>query len=221
MTYYTRKEQVTKYYKWGSPNVIISGSPTINNGVISNLTDSNNCKIDHAYVSNNATYVFKFTTADVIDDVDEIVHKEYFLNIGTRTGNKITFYNWSNKKTYEWFTANLNTTYWVKIIVNGNNKTYSYSTDGTTFTGSQTITDTGMKLSDYTYSFVLGASSHSSNHSFNGTIDLKGCYIEQNGKKVWTGMTIVKGTSSDYVFTKNENAYYTRKDGNLYYAREN
>lgn len=204
--YYAKKGNVIKYYKWGSPDVITVGSPTINNGVVSGLSDSNYLKIDNRYKSDNATYVFKFTTGN-ITGIHAVIHNEYFISIEIN-GSSVFGYNWSANANQLIFTAEANTTYWVKIVVNGKNKTYSYSTDGVTFTGEQTVTDNSLSVTNVTWGFCLGRSSYQTGRPFDGTIDLKDCYMMQNGNKIWTGLALTQGTKSDYVQSRNEKAYF-------------
>ena len=196
------KEKVTKYYKWGDPNVTVVGSPTVSNGVVSSFSTSNYLIISNDYKSNNATYVFKFTTGSSFSSPQVVVHGEYLLNLEITTGQAVQFYNWGSKSSTTLFKAEANKTYWVKVVINGTSKTYSYSTDGKTFSGSITITDTSINPSNTSYTFRLGLSSYNSSNPFLGSIDLKECYIVQNQIKTWTGLQKVHGTSSNFDFTE-------------------
>lgn len=202
---------VKKYYKWGNPNVTLVGSPTVSNGVVSGFSTSNYLIIPNDYKSNDATYVFKFTTGSSFSSQQVVVHGEFLLNIEITTGKAVQFYNWGSGTSYTLFTAQANKAYWVKVVINGTSKTYSYSTDGKTFSGSKTITDTSINPSNTSYTFRLGLSSYNSSSPFLGSIDLKECYIEQSERKIWTGLKVIESTSSDYDFSEDVDIYKAYK----------
>lgn len=172
---------------WDIGQVGIYGSPTIADGVVSGFSSANYLQLDNSLKStNNAEYVFKFMTGNSTTH-QYIAHAEYFINI--EIDEYVVFYNWSGKTSVALFKPELNTTYWVKILVNGTSKTFSYSTDGVTYTGDKTITDSSMIYNNYkNYLFKLGfSSSVSTEPPFLGSIDLPECYIKINGELVWQG----------------------------------
>lgn len=184
-------------------NVTVIGSPTIRNGVVSGFSTSNYLVLDNSYKSEtNAEYVFKFTTGSSFSAQQTVVHAEYFINLEILTSRAVTFYSWSSKTTTTLFTASANTTYWVKILVNGKSKTYNYSTDGVTFTGDVTFTDSSINYNDYRYQFRLGLHSVYQSNPCLGSIDLPNCYAKINGELVWKGGTwalTLKAGSKVYV----------------------
>lgn len=171
-------------------NVTVVGSPTVSNGVVSGFSTSNYLTIDNKYKDNNyVEYVFKFTTGSSFSAQQCVVHAEYFINIEITTSGAVQYYSWGGKASTTLFTATANSTYWVKIIINGISKTYSYSTDGVTFTGSKTFTDSGLQPSNTSYQFRLGLSSYNSTNPFLGSIDVSNCYAKVIGTLVWQGGT--------------------------------
>lgn len=218
------------YYKYGTePNATIVGSPTINNGVVSGFSTSNYLVLDNKYKSNNnAEYVFKFTTGSSFSGTQAVVHAEVFINIEIDSSGNVIYYIFGSGVVSTLFTASANTTYWVKILVNGTSKTYSYSTDGVTFTGSGTITDSKIDPNNTSYEFRLGLSSYNSANPFLGSIDLTECYGKINGELVWRGTKTVElnvdgedvykdwtqpilssnGTMGGNSFAVNQSAYY-------------
>ena len=175
------------------PCTLVYGTPNISNGVVSNFSGSNYLDIPNGKY-NNAEYVIKFTTPSSTTTASQaIFHSEYFLALQvTADSYVINCYNWADKTTISLFTATANTTYWVKILVNGQIKTFSYSTDGTNYTQVANFTDTTMDAS-LDYKLRLGMSSlRDSNYTFHGSIDLNECYINVNGERVWEGMDYKK-----------------------------
>ena len=170
------------------PNVAIVGSPTVKDGVVSGFSTSNYLVLDNKYKSNNATYVFKFTTGDNITTQQCVVHAELLFNLEMTTNGQLDTWLFGSQTSKILFTLNTNTTYWVKVEIDGNSKTYSYSTDGQNFNLIGTYEDTGMDVSNTSYQFRLGLSSYELVRAFLGSIDLKECYIDIDGERSWNGM---------------------------------
>lgn len=169
---------------------LYTGKLTSNNGVISGFSTEKYLKIDNKYKSsNNAEYVFKFTTDNSFSAHQVVIHAEYFFNLEIGTNKSVGFYNWQTTKSTSLFIASENTTYWVKIVVSGITKTYTYSTDGVNFTGTKTITDSACDPTRTDFTFNLGLSSYNQTGPFLGSIDLPNCYIKINGTEVWKGGT--------------------------------
>lgn len=169
------------------PNVTVAGSPTINNGVVSEFSTSNYLLVDNKYRSNNnGEYIVKFTTGTNVSTMQRVLHCEYFLCFQFESG-RFMGYNWQrNDRTYL-INCLANTTYWFKFIANGTSRTYAYSLDGSNWTTILTETDTSMDPSS-SYRLTLGTSSKDHSGPFLGSIDLNECYIKINGETWWTGM---------------------------------
>ena len=178
------------------PNVLIEGNPTNTNGIISNFSEDNYLDVLNGKKDDNAEYVIKFTTVSVTKaTVQTIYCAEYFftLEIKANTWDVIT-YNWETGADTTLFTASANTTYWVKISVNGKTKTFSYSTDGENYTQVANFTDNDMDATD---SYLLRIGNHSANallyqRAFLGSVDLNETYININGERFWDGMDYIK-----------------------------
>lgn len=79
-----------------------------------------------------------------------------------------------------------NTDYWIKFSWDGNTYKVSVSTDGSTYTDHITINSNLPPA----FNGVLGYGTDtgaSNNYPFDGSIDLKECYVKVNGQKVWSG----------------------------------
>lgn len=170
-----------------SGSYTVAGTPTITSGgIASGFSTSNYLKLPTSARSTNATYYFKFTTGS-LSAAQVILHCENLVNIEYYTDGNFGAYSWSSKTTqavYPGVTAN--TTYWAKIVVADNKKTFYFSTDGKTYSDGFVMNDTAMNASS-SYDFRLGLSSYQSVHPFLGTIDLKESYVVDNdtGAIVW------------------------------------
>ncbi len=209
-TYKLPVNKVTKYFKWGSPNGTVKGSPTLSNGVMSGFSTSNYLDVSYSYKSNNATYVFKFTpTAFPATNTSAyLVHSENFLNVYISPTGGLIVYTWGNNAFTGILKTELNKTYWLKIEINGTSLRCSTSVDGVNYTYHTTGTDTKLNPSNTTYPIRIGLSSATTKEPFLGSIDLRECYIEQGGIKIWTGISINTGTHTSYDFTEQQDGYF-------------
>lgn len=173
-------------------NITTIGSPTNNNGVLSGFSASNYAEIPNGRQNDNAEYVVKFTTSSDVTTSQVIFHSENLVCIEVKN-NYCVYYDWGAKSIKNLFTVNADSTYWVKVLVNGNVKTYSYSTDGNIFNEVLSFTDTGVNISA-SYPARFGNNSNDSylTTMFLGTIDLNECYININGERWWGGAEATK-----------------------------
>ena len=139
-------------------------------GVASGFSTSNYVKIDSSYKLDNAIYYVKFTTGDNLTTDSQVFHICKVLSIEGKSDN-LYAYNWGTSSGYNLLTMATNTTYWVKVEVNGTTKTYSYSTDGETYETLTTFTDSGMNTTA-NYEARFGLSSYDLEQPWLGTIDL-------------------------------------------------
>lgn len=104
-----------------------------------------------------------------------------------------------------------NTTYWVKMQFTGTNYIFSFSTDGETWIEDQNVAST-TKISAGTYGYI-GRSSPWLSRSFNGSIDIKECYIKINGS-LWWGNQYTQDVyaTKHYAITAKRPAYYKYVD---------
>lgn len=170
-------------------NAFKTGSPTIDGSVISGFSANNYLTIPSNLVStNNAEYIFCITTDSDISTDQPFVHGDPTVDMSIGEGY-LRGYNYSTNQHSNIVAVSPNTKYWCKEIVNGTTKSYSYSTNGTTWSTPVTITDT--KAADTpTYGFTLGRNSYGRYSTyFSGSIDLSECLININGTKDWTGIT--------------------------------
>lgn len=165
--------------------VRISGTLTNNNGVFNGFSTNAFLYIPGVRTSNNAEYVFKITTGSDISTQQAIVHSEHLLCIEVSGGNIFTW-DWTASEAKTILAVSTDTTYWIKVNINNSSVIYSTSTDGTSFTQRVSYTDTNIVVDD-NYQFRLGLASQEDIHPFLGSIDIKGCYIEQDENSIWNG----------------------------------
>lgn len=177
------------------PNSLIYGNPAVSNGVVSGFSEENYLQILNGK-QDKADYIIKFTTGSATKSTgqDIICAENFFtLEISSNTWNVVT-YNWETASYTTLFTASANTTYWVKISVNGKTKTFRYSTDGESYTLVASFTDNNM---DITNDYSLRIGNHSANRllyerAFLGSVDLNETYINVNNVRFWNGMDYKK-----------------------------
>lgn len=177
------------------PNAIIYGNPTISNGVVSDFSSENYLDVTKGRQNNNAEFVIKFTMGNTQSSSPQTIwHAQYLTTVELAANTwDIKTYNWGTSSQVALFTSTANTTYWVKTVINGQTKTYSYSTDGENYTQVASFTDTGVDLTD-THPLRIGNCSLNRllERVFIGSIDLNETYINVDGKRFWNGMDYIQ-----------------------------
>lgn len=172
------------------PNGILVGNITNNNGVLSGFSTNSYFEIPNGRQA-DATYVVKFTTPSTASGKAEgILHMENYECVEMPASGVVQTYNWETSSAVSLIASPVaNTTYWIKSVHSGNTRTYSVSTDGTSYTQVASFSDTGLNI-NFDSPSVLGNASKVNllGRNFTGTIDLNGCYIEVGGEVVWRGM---------------------------------
>lgn len=212
----------TKYFKWDSPNVTVEGSPTINNGVVSGFSASNYLSLPATLINPSQSWeiVLKVTTPasatgnQVLFEFSNgtgwrAISVYYALNV-KKFGYCLTSSTSSNTILSDKAGANAisySTTYWLKLTYDGINAYKGFlSTDGETWKSEFSVTST-----EKIYQGTLCTLAHyrpSTGLYWQGTIDLRGCYIKRDADVIWQGMTYKAGTSTNYDFLKDVNTYY-------------
>lgn len=186
------------------------GSPTISNGVVSGFSDGNYVRLKRDVSScDNTEYVIKFTTSSTTSSVvQSIFHWEFVVTFEMRPDSFTVYtYNWETAGSTDLTTLSANTTYWLKVVLNGNTKSIYLSTDGVDYTQLISFSENGLRPLEYLPS--LG--DHVTiDRPFIGTIDLnessvkfnKTYYLKSNEK------TYVLEVNPDNQ-TSDETVYYT------------
>jgi len=180
-------------------NFTKTGSPTINDGIYSNISNSNNIVANTAFQPSTNTWEFvtKITTGNTVSD-------EHFLIGGSESGTKYpqigiansTFYmaasytgaNWDINTQGSSVTAN--TTYWIKALYDGSYYKIQYKTneadawsDGLSVSSSTALTIPNINMAIGWY--------YGQSFEFNGSIDLNETYLKIGDDIVWTPYTTV------------------------------
>lgn len=166
------------------PNVEVVGNVNITNDCIaSGFSKTNYLTIPASLATNTGTeYVICVITGNDITGDQPFAQASTYVDMSIYEGD-LSFYTWSNSTHNTIGAASPNTKYWVKEVVNGTSKSYSYSTDGINYSTPVVKTDTTQTVPT---SFTLGVQSVF-DHIFTGSIDLKECYIKAGNDIVWQG----------------------------------
>lgn len=181
------------YMMTGYENGIrISGTLTNNNGVYSGFGTTDNFIYIPGVRVPDAEYVFKFTTGSDLTTAQTIYHSEHWLtlDLGSNGNGVISAWNWQTAAFVDLSTISANTTYWIKVVCNSTTRTFSLSTNGTSYTQIASYSDnTVLATINDSYQFRLGVVSHRDTNlnPFLGSIDIKGCYIKKNNEYIWNG----------------------------------
>lgn len=178
------------------PNATIIGSPTINNGQVSNFSAANYMRFP--FIVNMQGRPFSIDIAlttgsnitnqqNIIDGIDHgiafaIRDSKFVLVLGSQSGQ----WDISNGEKISAVTVTANTDYRVRISWDGSVYKFEYSTNGETYTE-----DTNMRvtssLSLYPTQINIGVTSGLGG-VFTGIINMNFCSLTISDKVVWTGM---------------------------------
>lgn len=192
----TIESKVDELQLYKFPNATIIGSPTINNGQISNFSAVNYMKFPFIVNMQGRpfTIMIEFTTAsditnqqNIIDGIDHgiafaVRSGKFILDMGSRTGE----WDITNGEKISSVTVTANTTYRVKISWDGSVYKFEYSTDGETYTEDTAMTVTST-ASLYPTQINIGVTSRLEG-VFKGSINMNHCSLTISDKVVWTGM---------------------------------
>lgn len=234
MRAYAMKRKVPVYYKLGTePNGTITGSVSVDaNGVASGFTTSQYITTNGgSTVSADNLKSFevqvKVTTPSSWTESGRIINPTngadsttapFIYIVSSAAG--LNFYNGS---TYMVLNAlnnvSTNTTYWFKWIYDGSVVKCYYSIDGNEFILNSEVTP-AYKPFFNSSQFSVGCRSYDKYAGcvWNGSIDLKECYIKLNNKFWWSGTKYVRGSVDDYVYYDIDIPTYTmQRQGFIYY----
>ena len=192
-------DETPSYYDY---HVNIIGSLTNNNGILSNFGLFNLAQIPTEVPFANATtfeFVVKFIyhTASANQTIFTENSDSYFSNIKTLSNGKIYMQLSNNHSSFlgeATGTTTLidGTTYYVKFVYNGTAYKLYLSTTGD-FNGEETeeasITSS-VKQTNHLWNFGSCNNSEYNSPSVANEIDLKGCYININSLRWWTGADV-------------------------------
>lgn len=174
------------------PNATIFGSPTIQNGQVSNFSNDNYLQFPFLVDFQNRPFNidFSFTTPSNMSGQENILDSNFGLAFAIR-GNKVVAVasdngtSWTTGELISDATLAPNTTYYFRIYWNNNRFGYRGGTSKEDFTFN---IDTYMANTPFPKTIVIGRSFVNGGNHFNGSINLNDASLEISDKVVWTGM---------------------------------
>lgn len=180
-------------------NFTTNGSPTIVDGIYSNISNSNNIVANTAFQPSTNTWEFvtKITTGNTVSGT-------YFWIGGSESSTKYPQIGIGNGKFYmaasytgsNWdintsgISVSANTTYWIKVLYDGSYYKIQYKTneedawsDGLSVSSSTALTIPNVNMAIGWY--------YGQSYEFKGSIDLNETYLKIGDDIVWTPYTTV------------------------------
>ena len=167
--------------------------PTIDaNFNVSGFDSTHYLKIPNGRID-DSEYVIKFTTGSSVTTAQIILHSENFIAVEISTGGWLFSWDWTTSASKSILQVSANTTYWLKVQINGTTRTFFTSTDGTNYTQRLSYSDTATSIGD-DYECRIGVSSSNDNNPFLGSIDLTETYVKVGGVYYWKPIISSKGS---------------------------
>lgn len=193
-------------------NVEVVGSPLVNNGVLSGFSTSNYATTLTFPTDEDFDFQFKIKTGADISGEQEIFacptasgpSQYYFCLVNLESNNLNVIFNgglgvWQ----YPFGTpAQPETDYIVKVVYSKTNNTLHVTMS--LANGTVLLDDT--KQVDELYDIkeaVIGTGKDNAVTIFNpfkGSVDLKECYIESNGQRIWSGASVATKNPNGHIF---------------------
>lgn len=186
-----------------SLNVSITGSPSVDNGVVSGFSSANYIATNSNFNPGGKTWEWQFKiNRPSIANALIFGGKSYKIPMIGTSGSKFRLYlsgngtSWSiTSGTSGTHTVVADTDYWVRLRFTGSAYILSYSTDGSTFTDDITVSSTVQQVGGVPVYMGYG---WNDTPMTNGSIDLSACYIKVGDDVVWQGgtgkLTLKKGS---------------------------
>lgn len=186
-------------------------------GIVSGFSSSNYLTTDGLTLNNSVEFVFKFTTGTDITSFQNIFASYPLTEMYIENGD-LKIWSETTSSAISCGSVLENFTYYGKVVIENGVAILSYSTDGVTYTGDVSISDTE-NASNYT-NIGFGVSGILERY-FRGSIDLSESYIKINNEiwwqptfsklisnyvvigelKIYNGITQQPFTSTNYVNT--------------------
>lgn len=173
------------------PNAIIHGTPTINQGQISNFSQENYLSLPAIFDLHDRGFEFNFAfrTNDDVTTAQNIIGSKFCMalfiqnsKINLRVSQNGT--NWDLVDIQGNIDIQPNTTYYIQIYFDKLTYKLKYSLDGQTFTD---IASKVASVSPNPSQIYLGVGNNFFN-PFKGIINLNKCYLKINNSIIWRGL---------------------------------
>ncbi len=150
-------------------------------GIVSGFSSSNYLTTDGLTLNNSVEFVFKFTTGTDITSFQNIFASYPLTEMYIENGD-LKIWSETTSSAISCGSVLENFTYYGKVVIENGVAILSYSTDGVTYTGDVSISDTE-NASNYT-NIGFGVSGILERY-FRGSIDLSESYIKINNEIWW------------------------------------
>lgn len=186
------KAELAKLKLFKFPNATIFGQPTIQDGQVSNFSDTN--YLQFPFLVNFAGRPWQidcaFTTGADVSQQHNIFDSAFGLAFAFANGHFVMALSsdgqtWNIGAPEGTHDILPNTTYYVRIAWDGQTYTLAFSTDREEYTTDISVASTA---SLYPRQIVIGKSILSPGAVFNGSINMNHAYLTISGKVVWQGM---------------------------------
>lgn len=174
-----------------SPNVLIEGEPTINNGQVTNLSKTNYLILPFQFDPKDRGFelTYNFRTGADVTTPQNLYGSKFSIASYVQNG-KLTIRVSSNGTS--WNVLDLvtsldvqpNTTYYIKLIFNRLNYTVKSSTDGVEYSEIGYVVNTGIPFAGDVYIGI----GNNQNNPFLGMINLHKWELKYNNSVFWEGM---------------------------------
>ena len=177
-------------------NVTVAGTPSFNNGVMSNISASNYAMLPKSFNpgSNNWEFMVKIQTSS------SSVNQQFVggvkgnidgLEIGVNADSKFRYWLSTNNSSYDISNGTVgnhivqpNTVYWVKVSFDGSKYVLSYSLNGSDFIDDIIVTNSSPI---YGSEKGFGGDISTKGALWTGSIDIANSYIKINDQMWWQG----------------------------------
>lgn len=180
----------------------------LTDGIVTNFGSNRYNKLyNNAYnAMSNVEFVIKFTTPSAEPtDIQYLIYNAYFtgLALGAISDNKLMLarYHWVNSSYKEITALALNTTYYLKMRIDGKKIKFFLSTDGENYNYILTDKDANSNADSFNNYLSFGTNVDNTSYYWQGAIDFNGCFIKQGDETLWTGIlngTANSGTDTGY-----------------------
>ena len=186
----------TEHAQTNIPNVMMVGTLTDNNGVVSGFGSSAFCIPNTNFYPSNKTWEMNFkittgsnvTTRQFINSSSDCTYGPNEIKIeSTKFSMNQSSNGSSGTETTGTYTVLANTTYWLKYEFTGSNYNFYYSLDGETYVKDITATSSTPILGYNKFLLGIDRSGEGYASPFLGSIDFNECNIKINDQVVWEG----------------------------------
>ena len=214
----------TKEYNFDKYDFAIYGTPTINDGIVSNFGTNDYITLSKSFKTQSNPWEIKFniTTGNDVSTKQRILNSStdysgimvmikngHFYIVASSNGT-----SWNLIDNYGTYSVSTNTNYYIKIYFDNSKYVLQYSLNDNEFTD-DIVVNSSDTMKDSQYSYFIGRSENNSYvDPFLGSIDLTKCYIKVNNKLVWVPYSEYNTITSHTIYPLTKDLlFYERNNG--------